>query len=67
MSKEFVETVDSSSEHEEEPNHKLEQIEKTLREISTGMSSVFLQDLAAEKQHKNLVKWNIFGEFQSLC
>ena len=52
MSKEFVETVDSSSEHEEEPDPKLEQTEKTLKKISTGMASVFLQDLAAEKQRK---------------
>ena len=49
---EFVETVESSSEHEEEPDLKLEQTENTLKKISTGMASVFLQDLAAEKQRK---------------
>lgn len=49
---EFVETQYSSSEHEEEPDPKLEQTEKTLKKISTGMASVFLQDLAAEKQRK---------------
>ena len=49
---EFVETVESSSEHEEEPDLKLEQTENTLKKISTGMASVFLQDLAVEKQRK---------------
>ena len=54
--KEFVKMVESSSEHQEESDLKLEQIENILQKISTRMSSEFLQDLAAEKQHKNLVK-----------
>ena len=49
---EFVETVESSSEHEEEPDPKLEQTENCLKKISTGMASVFLQDLATERQRK---------------
>ena len=48
--------VESSSEHEEESDLKLEQIENILQKISTRISSEILQDLAAEKQHKNLVK-----------
>ena len=53
---EFVETVDSSSEHEEEPDPKLDQTEDCLKKISTGMASVFLQDLATERQRRKSAK-----------
>ena len=53
---EFVETVESSSEHEEEPDPKLDQTEDCLKKISTGMASVFLQDLAVERQRRKSAK-----------
>jgi len=52
-----IETIESSSEPEEEiPDPKLDQTEAELKKISTGMASVFLSELAVERQRRKSAK-----------
>lgn len=46
----------SSSEEEDQPDPKLDQTESELKKISTGMASVFLQDLAVERLRRKTAK-----------
>lgn len=51
-----IERMESSSEEEEQPDPKLDQTENELKKISTGIASVFLQDLAVERIKRKTAK-----------